>query len=200
MAIFYSSRYFVDRIDRDGRTKMTKALSRREILYCAGGLLTTATLRAQAPASAISPIMTRLSTFMSAAATATLPAEVVEKTKHMILDTLAAMISGSELPPGRFAINFVRAYKGDRIATVAGSNVLCGPIEAALANGMLAHSDETDDSIAPSQSHPGCAIFLLLWPPGNGSASAAALPARRNARLRRRHARNHHVGRAGIHV
>ena len=49
---------------------MTKALSRREILYCAGGLLTTATLRAQAPASAISPIMTRLSTFMSTAAAA----------------------------------------------------------------------------------------------------------------------------------
>jgi 2-methylcitrate dehydratase PrpD len=75
----------------------------------------------------------------------------------MILDTLAAMISGSELPPGRFAINFARAYKGNPIATVAGSNVLCGPIEAALSNGMLAHSDETDDTHPPSQSHPGCA-------------------------------------------
>jgi 2-methylcitrate dehydratase PrpD len=103
--------------------------------------------------------MTRLSTFMSAAAAANLPADVVEKTKHMILDTLAAMISGSELPPGRFAINFARAYKGDGVATVAGSNVLCGPIEAALANGMLAHSDETDDTHPPSQSHPGCATI-----------------------------------------
>jgi 2-methylcitrate dehydratase PrpD len=135
---------------------MTRALSRRELLYSAGGLLTVATARAQTPAPSISPIMTRLSTFMSAAATAPLPAEVVEKTKHLILDTIAAMISGSELPPGRFAINFARAYKGDRIATVAGSNVLCGPIEAALANGMLAHSDETDDTHPPSQSHPGC--------------------------------------------
>ena len=138
---------------------MTKALSRREILYYAGGLLTAATARAQTPATPISPIMTKLSTFMSAAATASLPAEVGEKTKHMILDTLAAMISGSELPPGRFAINFARAYKGDRVATVAGSNVLCGPIEAALANGMLAHSDETDDTHPPSQSHPGCSTI-----------------------------------------
>ena len=32
-----------------------------------------------------------------------------------------------------------------------GSNVLCGAIEAAIANGMLAHSDETDDSHAPSR-------------------------------------------------
>jgi 2-methylcitrate dehydratase PrpD len=136
---------------------MPKYLSRREMLYYTGGLLAAGAARAQTPPAAISPIMTRLSTFMSEAAGHVLPAEVVEKTKHMILDTLAAMISGSELPPGKFAINFARAYKGDRVATVAGSNVLCGPIEAALANGMLAHSDETDDTHPPSQSHPGCA-------------------------------------------
>jgi len=139
---------------------MRKEPSRREMLYYTGGLLGAASVpavRAQTPAAPISPIMARLSAFMSAAANAPLPAEVVEKTKDMILDTLAAMISGSELPPGKFAINFARAYKGDRVATVAGSNVLCGPIEAALANGMLAHSDETDDTHPPSQSHPGCA-------------------------------------------
>jgi 2-methylcitrate dehydratase PrpD len=44
------------------------------------------------------------------------------------------------------------------VASVAGSNVVCGPIEAALANGMLAHSDETDDTHPPSQSHPGCSV------------------------------------------
>jgi 2-methylcitrate dehydratase PrpD len=68
------------------------------------------------------------------------------------------MISGSELPPGRFAIQFARAYGGEKISTVVASDVLCGPIEAALANGMLAHSDETDDTHPPSQSHPGCSI------------------------------------------
>ncbi len=138
---------------------MTKAINRREMLFCAGGLLSAAAVRAQAPAPGVSTIMTRLSTFMAAAAAAKLPPDVVEKTKHMILDTFAAMISGSELPPGRFAINFARAYKGDRVATVAGSNALCGPIEAALANGMLAHSDETDDTHPPSNSHPGCSTI-----------------------------------------
>src|SRR5919201_36289 len=44
------------------------------------------------------------------------------------------------------------------MATVVGSDVMCGPIEAALANGVLAHADETDDSHAPSLSHPGCAV------------------------------------------
>src|SRR5438094_7119625 len=71
-------------------------------------------------------------------------------TKHVILDTVAAMVSGSDLPPGRFAIQFARVYRGDKVATVAGSNVVCGPIEAALANGMLAHSDETDDAVVPA--------------------------------------------------
>src|SRR5207247_10182446 len=103
-------------------------------------------------------LMTTLSSYMGGAASRALPDAVVEKTKHLVLDTFAAMISGSELPPGRFAIQFARAYHGDAVATVAGSTVLCGPIEAALANGMLAHSDETDDTHPPSQSHPGCAV------------------------------------------
>jgi 2-methylcitrate dehydratase PrpD len=32
-------------------------------------------------------------------------------------------------------------------------------VNAALANGMLAHADETDDSHAPSRTHPGCAVI-----------------------------------------
>jgi 2-methylcitrate dehydratase PrpD len=108
---------------------------------------------------AISPVMATLSTYMSEAGSRALPDEVVEKAKQHILDTLAAMISGSDLLPGREAIKFVRAYGGEKVATVVASDVVVGPIEAALANGQLAHSDETDDSHAPSQSHPGCAVI-----------------------------------------
>src|SRR5262249_25254266 len=102
--------------------------------------------------------MSTLSGYMAAAATRPIPAETLEKTKHIILDTLAAMISGAELPPGQFAIKFARAYSGAKTATVVGSNVTCGPIEAALANGMRADADETDDTHPFSQSHPGCAV------------------------------------------
>lgn len=104
-------------------------------------------------------VMKFLSTYMSGAGTHALPDEVVERTKQHILDTLAAMISGSELPPGRAAVEFARSYGGREVATVVASNLLCGPIEAALANGVLAHADETDDSHSPSQSHPGCAVI-----------------------------------------
>ena len=59
--------------------------------------------------------------------------------------------------PGRFAISFARAHAGEKVATVGGSNVLCGAIDAAAANGILAHSDETDDD-APMGTHPGAAV------------------------------------------
>src|SRR5205814_1480817 len=103
-------------------------------------------------------LMTTLSTYMAEAANKKLPDAVLEKSKQMILDTLAAMISGAQLPPGKFALGFARGYQGDKVATIPASNVLCGPIEAAMVNGMLAHSDETDDTHSFSQSHPGCSV------------------------------------------
>jgi len=74
------------------------------------------------------------------------------------LDTFAAMLSGSELPPGRAALALARAQAGRPSSTVVGSNIVTGPIDAALVNGLLAHSDETDDSHGASQSHPGSSI------------------------------------------
>jgi len=139
-------------------------LSRRALLRDGGFFLASASVlpslaRGQSAASpAISPVMVELSTYMSQAKDQTLPADVVIKAKQHILDTIAAMVSGSELPPAHEALKFARSYGGREVCTVVASNILCGPIEAALANGMLAHSDETDDSHAPSQSHPGCAI------------------------------------------
>ena len=96
---------------------------------------------------------------MSEASARAMPDEVVEKSQCHVLDTLAAMISGSELPPGRLALVFAREYGGKEVATVVSAKLLSGPIEAALTNAMLAHSDETDDSHPGSQSHPGCAVI-----------------------------------------
>src|ERR1700730_7838552 len=47
----------------------------------------------------LSPVMLKLSTYMAAARTTDLPEKVVQDAKHHILDTIAAMVSGSELPP-----------------------------------------------------------------------------------------------------
>ena len=48
----------------------------------------------------ISPVMKTLATYISQAAKKPMPKNVVERTKHHTLDTMAAMVSGSRLPPG----------------------------------------------------------------------------------------------------
>jgi 2-methylcitrate dehydratase PrpD len=147
-----------------------RALTRRNLFELAGAAVATAAFPSPilssdffgaiaVPSPAVDSVMTRLSAYMAEASASALPADVIEKTKHHILDTFAAMISGSALRPGKAALDFARAYGGKEVSTVVASNILCGPIEAALANGMLAHADETDDSHSPSQSHPGCAVI-----------------------------------------
>src|SRR4029079_19779200 len=105
----------------------------------------------------ISPVMTTLSEYISGASGRALPAAVIDHTKYHTLDTIAAMVSGSELPPGKAAFACARMYS-EKTSTVAGSTLLCGPIEAAFVNAMLAHADETDDSQAPTQAVSGCGI------------------------------------------
>src|ERR1700739_1409296 len=146
----------------------------------AGTALTPSFIKAAAllgpdqPANTISPIMQQLSGYMSTAGTRALPEEVVEKAKQHILDTFAAMISGSSLPPGRAALEFAHAYGGKEIATVVASKIVCGPIEAAFANGVLAHSDETDDSHGPSRSHPGVSVVPAAFATGEQFAISGA--------------------------
>jgi len=153
------------------------SITRRNLLEWAGLALTAAavpnhTLSALSPpqqsatSKSTSSVMITLSTYMSEAVNHPLPDEVVEKTKHHILDTLGAMVSGSKLLPGQRALQFAQAYGGKEISTVVASNIVCGPIEAALTNGMLAHADETDDSHSPSQSHPGCAVVPAAFAAG----------------------------------
>jgi 2-methylcitrate dehydratase PrpD len=136
-------------------------LSRREVLRCAAIACAMGRLKAAptfAASTDVSPVMATLSEYMAAVKGRALPAEAIEKAKHHILDTFAAMLSGSKLPPGQAALALARAQAGRRVATVVGSTIVTGPIDAALVNGVLAHSDETDDSHAASQSHPGASI------------------------------------------
>jgi len=102
--------------------------------------------------------MQQLSAYIASALRQPLPASVVEKTKHHVLDTIAAMVSGSRLLPGKKAISYVKTLGGVKEACVIGSRIVTSAANAALANGMLAHADETDDSHAPSLTHPGCGI------------------------------------------
>lgn len=135
-------------------------MNRRTLLQRAAWTFAAAGLPFSAKLSAedVSPVMSQLSTYMSEAWNRAMPDKAMDDAKHHILDTIAAMVSGSELPPGHQAMQFARSYGGEKIATVVASRLLCGTIEAAIVNAELAHSDETDDYYSSGGAHPGCSI------------------------------------------
>jgi len=110
---------------------------------------------AEAP---VSPVTQALSEYVAATLDRELPPEVVAKTKLHTLDTIAAMVSGSRLKAGKLAARYVESLGGQPQATVVGSGILTSAVNAALANGMSAHGDETDDSHLRGRFHPGCGI------------------------------------------
>src|SRR5271167_1577298 len=153
-----------ERMENHRNAKIVKAnigggFSRRGLLQRAGWTAAAAAFPSGLfAADTVSPVMAKLSAYMSEAGGRALPDEVVEKAKHHILDTFAAMISGSDLPPARAAFTYARDFTTDKTATIVASKMTSSPPEAAFINGMLAQADETDDSNEFSQSHPGCAV------------------------------------------
>ena len=142
-------------------------LRRRELLRLAAGavalgLPAVRALGAQgapgSPAAAQGDVLAEVGDYIAGGATARLPDEVAEAARRHILDTLAAMVSGSRLIPGQFALRFVRAQGGRPEAQVMATRLRTSAINAALANGMMAHADETDDSHRATLVHPGAAI------------------------------------------
>ena len=101
-------------------------------------------------------IIDSLVEYMLAARSAKLPVEVIQKGKSHLLDSFAAVVSGSTLKPGKLGLQHACEQGGKEQCSVLGTNLKTTAIMAAFANGMSGHADETDDS--NSQLHPGCAI------------------------------------------
>jgi len=121
----------------------------------------------------------RLARYMVEARERALPPEVARDARHRILDTLAAMVSGSHLKPGEMAIRYARAQGGVEEATVLTTDILTTAVNAALVNAMFGHADETDDFHPATKAHPGCAVVPAALAMGEreGSSGAALLKA-----------------------
>ncbi len=105
---------------------------------------------------AISPAAAAIADYVSGALDRELPAEVVAATKLHVLDTLAAIVSGSRLRPGELAARYVDSLGGKPQAMVIGTGIVTSAVNAALANAMAAHADETDDTNPIGPVHLGC--------------------------------------------
>jgi len=154
--------------------------TRRRLIGSGAGLVAAAAvpLRAQSGATrgdeppTAADLTGRVARYMAAAREQALSADVVRETKHRILDTLAAMISGARLKPGEMAIRFARAQGGTAEASIATTDIRTSAINAALVNAMFAHADETDDFEPVTKAHPGCSAVpaaLAVGERENGS-------------------------------
>jgi 2-methylcitrate dehydratase PrpD len=148
-------------------------VTRRRLLRAAGGLVAAAAVPL-APASATrrlsaqgdgtrSPegagtITAQLARYMVEARGRSLPPETAMQARHRILDTIGAIVSGARLKPGEMAIRYVRGLGGTPESSVFTTGIRTSAVNAALANGMFAHADETDDFEPITKAHPGCAV------------------------------------------
>ena len=89
-----------------------------------------------------------------------IPAEVVERTKDCIIDTIAAATFGSELPWSKMVVAHATDTSGPGKSAIFGpEGHKVRPAMAALANGTLSHSFELDNLRMPSVGmHPGAVL------------------------------------------
>jgi 2-methylcitrate dehydratase PrpD len=110
------------------------------------------------PSARDTAITAAVARYIASARERALPAGAARDTRHRVLDTLGAIVSGARLKPGEMAVRFVKQQGGTPEATVCVSGLRTSAISAALANGMFGHADETDDFEPVTKAHPGCAV------------------------------------------
>lgn len=135
------------------------AWSRRRVLQ--GSALLTVGLtpwRVLLASDKPSDITAQLARYMVASRNLPLPDAVAVACKNHILDTFGAMISGAQMRPGQLALRYVARLGGTEQASVVGSGFRTTTINAALANAMCAHADETDDFEPVTKAHPGSSV------------------------------------------
>ena len=106
-----------------------------------------------------SKVTQKVAHYISSACEHALPSEVAIKTRLHLLDTIASIISGTNLKAGRQALYYVSRYGGPPQAGIPGTESSTDAVNAAFACAMAAHADETDDSHLGGRFHPGCAVI-----------------------------------------
>jgi len=102
-----------------------------------------------------------------------LPHDVAERARLHLLDTVAAMISGTRLPAGIAALRYAEPLVGNAVC-VPGTSRLLGTLDAALVTAMAAHADETDDTHAASLTHPGSVVVPAALAVGAATHASGA--------------------------
>ena len=92
-----------------------------------------------------------------------LPDKVIHQAKRCLLDTLGALLAGSDTPVVRMMNSFATKYLRGNEATILVSGERVSPVGAALANGYACNALDIDDGYRMIKGHPGgCVLPVLL--------------------------------------
>jgi 2-methylcitrate dehydratase PrpD len=92
-----------------------------------------------------------------------LPPEVRHQTKRCFLDTLGALLAGTQTPVGRMMAQVAADQYGGSDATILVDGRKVSAAGAALANGFAANALDIDDGYRMVKGHPGaCALPPML--------------------------------------
>jgi 2-methylcitrate dehydratase PrpD len=115
---------------------------------------------ASAPAAAQTGLTTRLAQYASALRYEDIPADVKQRIKYTMIDTVAVILYGSQLPWSQKVIAHAKRTGPGGKSAILGGGVRVQAPSAALAHGTLAHAFELDNLTDPnSGTHPGAANF-----------------------------------------
>jgi len=101
----------------------------------------------------------RLAEFVAGARFEDLPAEVVQRSKNSILDTIGVALAGAVEPGARILADYVARNGGVSAASIVGRGATSSPRNAALANGMAAHMLGYSDLSVTPIVHPSIAVL-----------------------------------------
>ena len=102
----------------------------------------------------------QLARFVSQLAYEDLPAEVIEKTKDLILDQIGCQVAGATMPWSKAVYEYVRDYKGPREeSTVVNYGLKTTAQDAAFANACFGNAFLGDDTDSVCHAHLGAIII-----------------------------------------
>ncbi len=101
----------------------------------------------------------RLAEFVVQSSYADLPSDVVEAVRVYILDNMASGLLGSTTPWAGMVADLAQETSAEGPCTVFGRAWTASPSLAALANGTMIGSFETDHAFFQGSSHPSAAVF-----------------------------------------
>lgn len=102
----------------------------------------------------------RLSEYITTFSFNDLPTDVIEKVKLHFLDFIGLCLASTRMPWSKAAVEVANEQRCKGKSSILGSERNTSALNAAFANGVLAHSLEFDDTHIQTTIHPGSAVIL----------------------------------------